>query len=923
MADFNFSVFAPARPISADSSEFSEVLDSALRATGKADEWTVSADGFWCYVTPHEHVGRSQGWKLHLSATVSSATTVLDRALPTLLQGGCAFKFASTLAHVAQLNARNTPRAHSGKFITVYPQSDSDAVALAEALHQATVDLAGPRILSDCPYLPGSLVHYRYGGFVEERKLSNDGLYTWLIFDPEGNPVEDRRVGQYTQPPWVRCPFPDPPDKAVASTRSGTGGVLVGDRFLVREAIRHVNKGGVYRAVDTHTGADVIIKEARPHVAADDTGKDVRDLLRAEARALEKVGPAGAAPQMLMIFEQNQHLFLAEELVPGVSLREWVLDRIRHGGWRRHVPGALEMADRLVELMSVAHSAGLILRDFNPNNIMVRPDEQLQLIDLELTVLSDDHEQELIGAGTPGYGAPEQMRGGRPAVEADYYSLGATICFVVTGSTPDLMADVPKTRPLRDRLAEWLAARQAPGSAPAIYELIHGLMADEPALRWTTVEAKDALASARKPAGGQLSTRGPSRGPTRVSPEHRLGHDVGLDDQLYPRVVDGCVDYLLGSMNPADTERLWPVSCVHGTADPCAIQLGAAGILSVLTRCFALTGDQRLPGAIATAGNWIDQRLQADRTRPPGLYFGGAGIAWSLYEAGCALGDERLTGRGLALAEALPVSSETPDLTHGTAGIGLTFLHFWLRTNNEQFAQRAGKSADELVASASEEPSGISWGTPAAFESRLAGGRYHGFAHGTAGVGYVLLAMALATGRSDCLELAYRAGETLLANAIVTDGVAQWGAGPGDEPTAPYWCHGSAGIGSFLIRLHHATADDRFLKLADMSAQAVVENSWRGVLGQCHGLAGNGDFLLDMAQEADGQRYETMARQLARIILASRAYHEGKVVFPDERGNPSPVWGDGASGILAFLLRLQHRSSRLWMVDSLLERTRP
>lgn len=913
--DFNFSVFAGVRGASADVSELVGMLDGALRAMGETDRWDVSTGGFWCGVTPHEHVVRSQGWKLHLSATVSSAKTVLARALPLLLKDGSVFKFASTLEHVAQLNARHTPRGHSGKFITVYPKSDEDAVRLAEALHQATAGLPGPRILSDRPYVPGSLVHYRYGGFVEERKLSNDGLYKWVIFDPAGNPVEDRRVGQYLPPTWAPCPFPDPKGNIVSGTGSGEGGVLVGDRFLVREAIRHVNRGGVYRAVDTQTGADVIIKEARPHVAADDTGKDVRDLLRAEARALEKVGPLGAAPRMLMLFEQSEHVFLAEELVPGVSLREWVLDRIRHGGWRRHVPGTLEMADRLVELMGVAHSAGLILRDFNPSNIMVLPDGQLRLIDLELAVVAAERE-ELTGAGTPGYGAPEQMEGGPAAVEADYYSLGATICFVVTGSTPDFLVEVPKARPLRERLAEWLAVRDAPDPPATIRALILGLMDDEPGHRWTTVDARDALAAARKPAGR------PSR--THCSPGHDLDSDGGrVGDELWRHVVDGGVSYLLASMNPADDERLWPVSCADGAADPCALQLGAAGILGVLTRCFALTGDQRLPEAIAATGGWIDQRLRADGKRPPGLYFGQAGIAWSLYEAGRALGDDRLAGRGLALADTLPVSSENPDLTHGTAGIGLTFLHFWLRTGHEEFAQRAGKSADELVASASEEPSGISWGTPAAFESRLAGGRYHGFAHGTAGVGYVLLAMALATGRSDCLELAYRAGETLAANAIVEDGVAQWGAGPGDDATAPYWCHGSAGIGTFLIRLHRATRDDRFLKLADMSARAVMENSWRGVLGQCHGLAGNGDFLLDMAEATNGQRYGTMAHQLARVIFANRAYRQGQVVFPDERGSPSPVWADGVSGILAFLIRLWHRSPRLWMVDPLHERSRP
>lgn len=914
MVDFNFSIFTQEFEADADSSGLAGVAVEALRARGDSDRWQVATNGFWCSVSPREPIRRSQGWKLHVSATPTSAEKVLAQSLPVLLDGGCAFKFASTLAHVAQLSARHTPRGHSGKFITVYPHSDEEAARLAEILHQVTAGMAGPRILSDRPYAPESLVHYRYGAFVEERRISNDGLYSWVIFDPEGNPVEDRRVGRYLPPAWARCPFPDTSTSTVSKPNEH-GGVLIGDRFLVRKAIRHANKGSVYRAVDTRTGADAVIKEARPHVATDQKGRDVRDLLRAEARALEKIGPLGAAPRLLALFEQSRHLFLAEELVPGRSLREWVLDRIRDGGWRRHVPDALEMANRLVELMSVAHRAGLILRDFTPNNIMVLPDGQLRLIDLELAVLAETRvEDEITGAGTPGYAAPEQMEGASPASAADYYSLGATICFVLTGSTPDFVADRPQVRPVRERLTEWLAAREAPDFPVAIRGLILGLMDDEPGRRWATAEASDALIAARKPPTRRRRTRS------------RRGHDPETDhsqfaDEPLRQILEGSVGYLLASMNPADNERLWPASCAHGAADPCAVQLGAAGVLRVLTRCFALTGDQRLPKAIATAGHWIDQRLRVDQKRPPGLYFGQAGIAWSLYEAGRILKDGPLAERGLALAETLPVSSENPDLTHGTAGIGLTFLHFWLRTGDEEFARRASEAADELLTSASEEPSGISWGTPAAFESRLAGGRYHGFAHGTAGVGYVLLEMALATGRSDCLELAYRAGETLFANAIVEDGVAQWGAGPGDEPTAPYWCHGSAGIGAFLIRLHRATGDDRFRKLAEMAAQAVVENSWRGVLGQCHGLAGNGDFLLDMAEGAEGQRYEAMAHQLARIIFASRAYREDQVVFPDERGYPSPVWADGVSGILAFLLRLRHRSPRLWTVGSLVERS--
>jgi tRNA A-37 threonylcarbamoyl transferase component Bud32 len=830
-----------------------------------------------------------------------------------LLKGRSPFKFVSTTDHVALLNARNTSRGHSGKFITIYPQSDEEAVRLAEALHRVTEGLAGPRILSDRPYTLGSIVHYRYGAFVEERKISNDGYYAWVIFDPDGNPVEDRRVGQYVPPAWAECPFPNAEGNGASDTNGDGQGVLVGDRFLVREAIRHLNKGGVYRAVDTQTGADVVIKEARPHVAVDETGKDVRDRLRAEARALEQIQPLGVAPRVVMLFEQSEHLFLAEEFVPGVPLRQWVTDQIRDSGWRRHVPTGLDMADRLIALLDVAHQAGLILRDFNPNNIIVLPDGQLRLIDLELAVMEGEHEEELVRAGTPGYSAPEQLEGSSPAVEADYYSLGATICFVVTGDAPYFLEDVPEARPLRERLAEWLAVRGEALDIPAdIQMLILGLMNDEPERRWTTAEARTALAIARMPAG-----RPPRAG---SSPQHRLETTKGrLDGEQWQQAVDGAVGYLLASMNPEDGERLWPISCAHGAPDPCSLQHGAAGVLGMLTRCFELSGDQRLPEAIGTAGTWITQRLQTNAKRPAGLYFGEAGIAWSLYEAGRAIGDDRLTEQGLSLADTLPISSLNPDITHGTAGIGLTFIHLWLRTGNKEFAKRASMSTDTLIVSAREEQAGLSWGTPAEFDSRLAGKRYYGFAHGTAGVGYFLLASALATGRSDCLALACRVGETLLSHVILQDDMALWGAGSGDEPTAPYWCHGSAGIGTFLTRLHRAAGDERFRKLAHMSAHAVMENAWRGVLGQCHGLAGNGEFLLDMAEADDGQQYQAMAHQLARVIFASRAYQEGNIVFPNEQGGLSATWGDGMSGILSFLLRLRHRSPRPWMVDPVLE----
>src|SRR4030095_5472072 len=108
---------------------------------------------------------RAQGWKLHVSAQPASAHTVLARCLPVLRHRHCSFKVAASAAVVSQLNAGIGGQSQIGKFITVYPATDVEAVQIAFDLDVATRGLAGPAIPSDRRLCGGSLVHYRFGSF--------------------------------------------------------------------------------------------------------------------------------------------------------------------------------------------------------------------------------------------------------------------------------------------------------------------------------------------------------------------------------------------------------------------------------------------------------------------------------------------------------------------------------------------------------------------------------------------------------------------------------------------------------------------------------------------------------------------------------------------------------------------------------------
>lgn len=1003
----------------------------ALEAGGHGGRWMVEADERWVRLSHRSGMRLRQGWKLHVSATSVSAPQVLARALDVLLGEESGFKFVRSLQQVSALNSRATPRGSAGKFITVYPPSDEAAARVALALHEATAGLAGPRILSDQPYAPQSLVHYRYGAFVGRRRVSEQGLLVWFIEDPDGNPVEDRRTGQYCPPPWALSPFPAPVPAPPRQSVAPKGPVLLGGRFAVREAIRHTNKGGVYRGRDVTTSAPVVIKEARPHVEGDMAGSDVRDWLRAEARILQKLTHTGLAPEPLAVFEIGGHVFLAQEEVPGVPLRTWVAERFRDVGAARYRLEALAQAGRLVDLVAAAHACGCVLRDFTPGNVMVRPDGELRLIDLELAVLSDEVMLPT-RVGTPGFSAPERLKDAAVSPTADYYSLGATVCFVLAGKVPQLLPEEPETRAAEERLEQWLAAC-APtlGLPDGLQEMILNLMKDDPGARWDPDTAREALRRIlppheTTPPPQETETPPPGHGTHQPGPENgrpvngtaqpshgtepllpgqgtaqpgdgadlsgdgadlcgdgadlcgdggglsgdggglerragglsgdgfarseggtaleRCGSGILPDPQGgvgLPRpgclasvpkaavagpdavteateaievTVAGMVEHLLDTMAPQGGVRLWPVSTLAGETGPCTVQQGAAGVLAVLTRCFELTGDPRLPEVISTAGRWIVARTDTRAIRP-GLHFGGRGTAWALYEAGRAVAERRLTDHALALALAAVEPTPSHDITHGTAGSGLAAVHLWQRTGDERLAGLVTAAADRLAAAAEVEPSGVSWPVPAEAVSQEAGKRYLGFAHGSAGIGSFLLAAADVSGRPEHRELAVAAGEHLVAHAVRVGEAVQWPAQATDPPTAPYWCHGSAGIGSFLIRLWQRTGDGRYADLARGAAHAVMERASRAAVAQCHGLAGNGDFLLDMAEATGESAYRTMAGELAGLLVCERAQRTTHVVFPNEYGEISTSWSDGAAGILAFLLRTRHHDSRHWMVQ--------
>ncbi|GAB7187177.1 lanthionine synthetase LanC family protein [Kitasatospora sp. Ki12] len=894
---------------------FPDLIEAVLRRQGVRD-WSVTPEDFWCRVRPgNADPVRRQGWKLHVSATPLSAPMVLTRAAEVLVAARAPFKCAGTPGRLAELVSARHDRGGGGKFITVYPDDDDHFRRLAEELHRATAYLPGPGILSDRAYRPGSLVHYRYGAFRGFPRLTNDGSPEPMLRTPDGGFVRDRRQAGFSPPPWAVSPLPPPEDPPPAPGTS----VLLNGRYVVHKAVRHAYKGGVFLGTDRRTGQEVVIKEARRHVGATLEGSDAGDRLGHEAEMHALLAPLGLCPQVVGVFGQGGNRYLAEERIAGQTLRTWMSERLRPDR-----ASVLDLAGQLVTVVGAVHGLGLVLRDLNPNNLMVTPDGEVRLIDLEALARPGDH---VLRLHTPGYGAPEVVDGApigpAPDLTSDLYSLGAVLFHLLTGTDPVLAPDRGTVRGRHDRLAVLLAAALADRpELTAFQPLVLALMAEDRDDRWSLRTVREALTGLHVdvPSAGAGSAwdGGSARdGGSTWESGAVLDNPAVLDGPTAERLLSDGLTHLMDTMTPQDPVRLWPADASGERTDPLNVQHGAAGVLSVLTAAAAHRTDPRLRATVAEAAAWIAARAEVGGQQLPGLYFGRSGTAWALLDAARLLDDDGLAGHAARLAREVPVRWPNPDVCHGVAGAGLTQLHFWRATGEEGFRQRAVTAAEHLLTVAAKGRSGVVWPVPADFDSELAGITHLGFAHGVAGVGTFLLLAGLAAEREDLVHAARAAAETLLATVRVRDGGAGWPVEDkaADTPVhAPHWCSGASGIGTFLIRLWQATGDPRYRESAEQAGTEVYRWRWRSSPTACHGLAGNAEYLLDLAEALDDPAHRRRAEELLACAHARHVAHDGLLLIPDDTLTGVGVgYNTGLGGSLGLLVRLRHGGPRLWL----------
>jgi serine/threonine-protein kinase len=235
----------------------------------------------------------------------------------------------------------------------------------------------------------------------------------------------------------------EPPGEIAAEfLTSGRSRFLNGQFISHYQVIEWLGAGGmgeVYLARDARLNRHVAIKVLPAHFTSD---SDKVRRFEQEARAASALNH----PNIVTIYEVGQvdgaH-FIVAEYIDGETLRQ----RLARGAM--NVGEALDVAAQVANALDRAHAVGIVHRDIKPDNIMLRPDGLVKVLDFGLAKLSEpitgaSGDEDLrrgltnpgVVMGTARYMSPEQAMGQNVDARTDIWSLGVVLFEMLAGKAP-------------------------------------------------------------------------------------------------------------------------------------------------------------------------------------------------------------------------------------------------------------------------------------------------------------------------------------------------------------------------------------------------------------------------------------------------------------------------------------------------------
>jgi serine/threonine protein kinase len=203
-------------------------------------------------------------------------------------------------------------------------------------------------------------------------------------------------------------------------------GKVFNNRYKVIEQIGRGGMSEVYKVFDSERNIDLALKLLHRDIAQD------RVFLRRfkrEAATLAKL----QHPNIVRFYgveQDSKDSYMLMDYVDGDSLKAEIFLLEGHP-----MPSArvVSIMRDITSAIQYAHNRGYVHSDLKPGNILLSGQGQAQIADFGIARMTDAATATMVGAGTPAYMSPEQIRGKDPIPQSDIYSLGIILYEMVTG----------------------------------------------------------------------------------------------------------------------------------------------------------------------------------------------------------------------------------------------------------------------------------------------------------------------------------------------------------------------------------------------------------------------------------------------------------------------------------------------------------
>ncbi len=817
---------------------------------------------------PYLQVGElpSTNWVLYISVIRLQFSSLLNEILPILIEEKVTFRIPKDKDTARKMLDGSLGILHLAKIICIYPQQTDQLIRLAKVLVSLTQHFRGPVIPT-------------------ERALGGC-LYT------QQNAIQSQEAD------W---PFAD-----LSPFKLPTPKPLFNYKYKPLAIIKPDIKGRVIQANYFKSLFNIklcIIKEGIKNMWADEFGRDIVDRLKWQYELYSDLASYVSTPKIFDFFEEQGNTYLTMEFIKGESLSEKVQEIYTGQSWfnlsKDKRLSLINYYLNILYLIYRLHERGYVHRDVTPGNFIINKNEEIFLIDMELTYsLKREKPNPAFKQGTPGYMSNEQIIREMPTIKEDIYALGALMIFIFTGISPSKI-DTRQNEALSSRLSFFT-------ENSTIINLIQKCLSDKPENRPVLLDIKQTLENYQ----------------TEIRTDFALKTDKykvkPLETTELNKIICNAIETLIGSQTITlddiwvcrkEEDSLVGIQNIEQVTLP-GLYRGIAGFLFVLARAKRLgyNIDFSLPTYYKNWEYLKNQYLNNSSDIEYGLFRGLAGIGLAINEGMRA---NLLTNENQASLQACfkLAPSINYDLANGVAGQGLAILQCHSNLDPEFSNSFLNQIANTLLQTQQKDGSWIT--------SRHTGRKndhFTGLAHGSGGIINFLIAYARHETNAQVITSIQHGLRWLQQSTIKNKGKGGWPVSTKSKTIdTNSIAIGMPGIILTFIKAYELLKDPIYQEIAESALCELPKQPINVNFTQLYGLSGLGEVYFEAYRVF--RTGEWLERQHWITGIFANTLLSGKKMpgywsvnaFPDFEGDLMT----GSAGIIHFLMRTQVTSTAI------------